>query len=75
MAGVVMMAAYSIGQRGPSAAPVVGSFNPGHDGEPQLLAGGPGAAVQRVLLEQAKKDSMAALSSAAPTLPIEPTMS
>ena len=79
VAGVVMMASYSMGvnrpRRGLSAAAVVGAFDPGDDRDAQFLAGGPAAAVEDVLLQQAKKDSMAALSPAAPTRPIEPTMS
>ena len=39
-------------QSGLSAAAVVGPLDPGHDRDAQLLAGGPGAAVQDVLLEQ-----------------------
>jgi hypothetical protein len=33
----------------PAAAVVVGPFDPGHDGDPQVLPSGPGAAVQDVL--------------------------
>ena len=51
---------------------VVGALDPGDDGQPQLLAGGPALAVQDVLLQQAKKDSMAALSPQAPTRPMDP---
>src|SRR5690606_21658580 len=32
--------------------PVIGPLDPGHDGDPKFLAGGPGAAVEDVLLEQ-----------------------
>lgn len=46
---------------GLTASSVVGPFDPGHDRDPQLGAGGPAAAVQDVLLQQAEKDSMAAL--------------
>ena len=34
---------------------MVGAFDPGDDGDPELLAGGPAAAVQHVLLQQAEE--------------------
>ena len=37
---------------GLASASVVGPLDPGHDRDPELLAGGPGAAVEDVLLEQ-----------------------
>ena len=75
-----MIASNSIGVEPPQceteASTVVGPFDPGDDGNAQLLAGVPAATVQDVLLQQAKEAfSMAALSPAAPTRPIEPTMS
>jgi len=35
-----------------SSAAVVGAFYPGDDGEPELVAGGPAAAVEDVLLQE-----------------------
>ncbi len=71
-----MMVSYSIGvnrdrDRWRSGA-VVGPFDPGDDRGPELLPGGPGTAVEDVVLQQAENDSMAALSPAAPTLPTDP---
>jgi hypothetical protein len=54
---------------------MVGAFDPGDDGDAQLVSGVPPAAIQNVLLQQTEKLSMAALSPAAPTRPIDPTIS
>ena len=74
---VVMIASYSRGQSaegGLAASPVVGPFDPGDDGDAELIA-----VVQRRLsstlrCRSAKNDSMAALSPAEPTWPMEPTI-
>ena len=54
-----MIASNSIGvnrpRRGLPSATVVGAFDPGDDGDAQLLAGVPAAAVQDVLLQQAEE--------------------
>src|SRR5699024_4930050 len=42
-------------QCGLSAAAVIGAFDPGDDGNAQLVAGGPAALVQHVLLQQGKE--------------------
>lgn len=56
-----------------SSAAVVGPFEPGHDRESQFVAGGPPTFVEDVVLEQAEEAlSIAALSPAAPTRPIDP---
>ena len=55
-----------------SAATVVGAFDPGDDREAELVAGRPGLPVQDVLLQQRKNESIAALSPAAATRPIDP---
>ncbi|SKV80487.1 Uncharacterised protein [Mycobacteroides abscessus subsp. abscessus] len=34
---------------------MVGAFDPSDDGDPQLLSGGPAAAVEDVLLQQAEE--------------------
>jgi hypothetical protein len=52
---------------------VVGPLDPGHDPDPQFLAGTPGPPVEDVFLRNEKNDSMAALSAAEATWPIEPT--
>jgi len=38
-----------------ASAAVVGAFDPGDDREPEVLAGGPAAAVQHVVLEQGEE--------------------
>ena len=38
-----------------ATAAVVGALDPGHDGDPQLFAGGPGLAVQDVALEEGEE--------------------
>ncbi len=38
-----------------TSAAVAGAFDPDHDGDPQLLAGIPGAPVEDVLLQQAEE--------------------
>jgi hypothetical protein len=62
-------------ERSLSSASVVGPFDPGHDRGAEVLPSHPGAAVEDVLRNSAKNDSMAALSPQAPTLPIDPTIS
>ncbi len=57
-----------------AAAVVVGAFDPGDDGDAELLSGVPSASIEHVLLQRGKKLSMAALSPAAPTWPIDPTL-
>ena len=44
------------------------------DRQAQLLAAGPALRLRTFFCSRLKKDSMAALSPAAPTRPIEPTM-
>jgi len=58
-----------------AAASVVGPFDPGDDRDAQPFAGVPALSVEDVLLQQCdREDSMAALSPAAPTRPMEPRM-
>ncbi len=54
------------------ATAVVGPFDPGEDRDPQLLAGLPHLAVRTFFCRREKKDTMAALSAAEPSWPIEP---
>lgn len=42
-------------QSGLPSAPVVGAFDPGHESDAQLLAGGPGATIVDVLLQQGEE--------------------
>ncbi len=55
-----------------ASAAVAGAFDPGHDRDPQFLAGGPGVPVENIVLQQREELSIAALSPAAPTRPIDP---
>ena len=38
-----------------TSAPVIGPFDPGHDGEAEVVAGGPALTVEHVLLEQCEE--------------------
>ena len=55
-----------------SASAVLGLFGPGEDGDAQLVVGAPAATVEDAFCSTVKKDSMAALSPAAPTRPMDP---
>jgi hypothetical protein len=74
-----MIVSHSMGVNRPSGglspSSVVGAFDPGNDGDAQLVAGGPSVAAEHVALQQREERLMAALSAAEPTWPIEPTMS
>lgn len=52
--------------------PVVGTFDPSRDGQPEVLPGEPALTVQDVLCSSEQNDSIAALSAQAPTAPIDP---
>ena len=57
-----------------AASAVVGAFDPGDDRDAELVSGVPGLALSTFFCSSERKDSMAALSPAAPTWPIEPSI-
>jgi len=57
-----------------ASAAVLGALDPGGDRDPEFVAGRPVSTVKDVFCSRLNKLSMAALSPAEPTWPIEPSM-